>query len=119
MLSTFRTMFILLILIILLCAMFKITLDLDAYFNEIKFGILVLGYIIYSLQLISFCIMNAQIFDSTIRATIITFIIYLASFFIYSWAIFWPTGIQYVLIFFSPYIAGHSLFQVSKMYPIR
>ena len=112
-------MVILLILIILLCIMFKINFHPDAYFNTVNFGILFLSYIIFSLQLISFCIMNAQIFDSTIRATIITSIIYLISFLIYSWAILWPAGVQYVLIFFSPYIAGHSLFQVRKMHSIR
>ena len=38
------------------------------------------------------------------------FILYLVI--IYSYTILWPTGIQYLFIFFSPYIAGHSLFQV-------
>ncbi|CAF4199938.1 unnamed protein product, partial [Adineta steineri] len=58
-----RTLIILCFLTILLCIIFKLKLKSDAYFNTVNFGILFIGYFIYGLQLISFCIMNAQLFD--------------------------------------------------------
>jgi hypothetical protein len=59
--------------------------------------------------------MNAQLFDKTVRAIMGTFFIYIISLVIYPYATVWPVAIQYVLIFFSPYIAAHSLFQVSNL----
>ncbi|CAF4083873.1 unnamed protein product [Adineta steineri] len=106
-----RTLIILFFLTILLCIIFKLKLKSDAYFNTVNFGILFIGYFIYGLQLISFCIMNAQLFDKTIRAILGTFFIYGLSGIIYSYTIVWPTAIKYILIFISPYIAGHSIFQ--------
>jgi hypothetical protein len=107
-----RTLIIILLLILLLCIVYKLKLQPDAYFNTVNFGVLFIGYFIFGLQLISFCIMNAQLFDKTVRAVLGTFLIYLLSIIIYPYIIVWPTAIQYVLIFFSPYIAAHSLFQV-------
>lgn len=100
------------ILIVLLCIVYKLKLDPHAYFATVNYGILLLGYIFYSLQLIAFCIMNAQIFDSNVRAIIFTFVLYIASINVFSSALSWPTGIQYLLMFFCPFISGRSLFQV-------
>ncbi len=111
-------MIIFLILIILLCIVLKLKLITAAYFNTVNIGILFLGYFIVSLQLISFCIMNAQIFDSSIRAIVVTLIIAVISIKIHSWTILCPSSVQYVLIFFSPIIAHRSLFQVRKIYYI-
>jgi hypothetical protein len=107
-------MIILFILTILLCVVLKLKLDPDAYFNTVSYGILFVGYIIFDLQLISFGIMNAQLFDVNIRAIVTTIVIYLVADFIQPWAIFWPLSIQYILIFFYPFIGARSLFQVRK-----
>ncbi|CAF4553933.1 unnamed protein product, partial [Rotaria sp. Silwood2] len=55
--------------------------------------------------------MNVQLFDKNVRAILGTFVIYLISLITFAYNIVWPVAIQYVLIFFSPYIAGHSIFQ--------
>jgi hypothetical protein len=109
-----RTLIILCILILCLCIVYKLKLKPDAYFNSVNFRILFSGYLIFGLQLISFCIMNAQLFDKNVCAIIGTFVIYLTSSIIFTHSIVWPVTIQYVLIFFSPYIAGHSIFQVRR-----
>ncbi len=109
-------MAIFLILIFVLCIAYILKLKPYAYFDTVNYGILFLGNIIYSFQLISFCIMNAQLFDSNVRAIVFTFVIYFVSTNIFSWSVLWPPGIQYLLMFFCPYIAGHSLFQVKKKY---
>ncbi|CAF1197235.1 unnamed protein product, partial [Adineta steineri] len=106
-----RTLIILCFLTILLCIIFILELKSDTYFNIVNFGVLFLGYLIHGLQLISFCIMNAQLFDKTFRAVLGTFFIYGLSVFIYPFIIGWPTAIQYIFIFISPYIAGRSIFQ--------
>ncbi|CAF3806236.1 unnamed protein product [Adineta steineri] len=106
-----RTLIILCFLTVLLCIIFKLKLKPDAYFNTVNFGVLFIGYFIYGLQLISFCIMNAQLFDRSVRAVLVTLFIYGLSIFIYPFIIVWPTAIQYILIFLSPYIAGRSIFQ--------
>lgn len=108
----FRTLVIIFILTVLLCIVYKLKLKPDAYFNSVNFGILFFGYFIFSLQLISFCIMNVQLFDKNVRAILGTFVIYLISLIIHPNSLAWPTAIQYILMFISPYIAGHSLFQV-------
>ncbi|CAF4589424.1 unnamed protein product [Rotaria sp. Silwood1] len=113
-----RTMVILLILVLLLSIVFKIKLNSNAYFNTVNFGILFFGNIIYGLQLISFCIMNAQLFNSNVRAIIFTIVFYYVVYNISSFTIFWPPGIQYVLMFFCPYIGGHSLFQQAVLYDL-
>ena len=56
--------------------------------------------------------MNVQLFDKNVRAILGTFFIYILSLIIYAYGTLWPTGVQYIFIFLSPYIAGHSLFQV-------
>ncbi len=111
----FRTIIILVVLILLLCIALKIKLNPDAYFNTVNFATLFLGYFIYGLQLIAFCIMNAQIFNANVRAIIFTFVIYYLSNTVSSWTNAWPAGIQYILMFFSPYIALRSLFQVRNL----
>ncbi|CAF1375172.1 unnamed protein product, partial [Rotaria sordida] len=113
-----RTMFILFILILLLSIVYKLKLNPDAYFNTVNFGILFVGNIIYGLQLISFCIMNAQLFDTNVRAVIFTFVFYYVIYYISSFTNSWPPGIQYILMFFCPYIAGHSLFQQAVLYDL-
>ncbi|CAF4052910.1 unnamed protein product [Adineta steineri] len=113
-----RTLIILCFLTILLCIIFKSKLNVDAYFDTVKFGILFLGYLIYGLQLISFCIMNAQLFDKSVPALFCTFLIYALSIFIYQYAIVWPTAIQYILIFLSPFISGHSIFQQAILHEL-
>ncbi|CAF3912977.1 unnamed protein product, partial [Adineta steineri] len=113
-----RTLIILCFLTILLCIIFKLKLNPHAYFNTVNFGILFIGYFIYGLQLISFCIMNAQLFDKTIRAVLSTFVIYVLSLCIYPFIIVWPTAIQYILIFISPYIAGHSIFRQAYLHDL-
>ncbi|CAF2516694.1 unnamed protein product [Rotaria sp. Silwood2] len=113
-----RTMVILLILILFLSIVFKIKLKPDAYFNTVNFATLFFGNIIYGLQLISFCIMNAQLFDTNVRAVIFTFVFYYIVFSISSFTVSWPPGIQYVLMFFCPYIAGHSIFQQAVLYDL-
>ncbi|CAF1011366.1 unnamed protein product [Rotaria sordida] len=113
-----RTLIILCLFILLLCIVYKLKLKPDAYFNTVNFGILFIGYLILGLQLISFCIMNVQLFDKNVRAILGTFLIYLISLIVFSYSIVWPTGIQYVLIFFSPYIAGHSLFQQAILHDL-
>ncbi|CAF4673197.1 unnamed protein product, partial [Rotaria sp. Silwood2] len=106
-----RTLIILCLLILLLCIVYKLKLKPDAYFNSVNFRILFFAYFIFGLQLISFCIMNVQLFDKNVRAILGTFVIYLISLITFAYNIVWPVAIQYVLIFFSPYIAGHSIFQ--------
>ncbi|CAF4092876.1 unnamed protein product, partial [Adineta steineri] len=113
-----RTLIILCFLTILLCIIFKLKLKSDSYFHTVSPGFLFLGYVIYALQLISFCIMNAQLFDKTIRAVLCTFLIHALSRFIYSYAIVWPTAIQYILIFISPYIAERSIFQQAVLHDL-
>jgi hypothetical protein len=107
-------MMILVILVILLCLVYKLKLGPNAYFNTVNYGTLLLGNLVFSLQLISFCIMNAQLFNVNVRAIVGTFAIYFLSTFVYTWIISWPIGLQYLLMFFCPYIAGRSLFQVKK-----
>ncbi|UJR08477.1 hypothetical protein I4U23_012744 [Adineta vaga] len=113
-----RTLIILCILSLLLCIIFKLKLKPDAYFNTVNFGILFIGYLIFGLQMISFCIMNAQIFDKNVRAVLANLFIYLVSIIVFPNILLWPTAIQYVLIFFSPYIAGHSLFQQAILHDL-
>jgi formate/nitrite transporter FocA (FNT family) len=96
----------------LLGVAYKLKLKPYAYFDTVNYGTLFLGNLMYSLQLISFCIMNAQLFDSNVRAIIFTLAIYLISSNIFSYTILWPLGIQYLLMFFVPFITGQSLFQV-------
>jgi hypothetical protein len=60
--------------------------------------------------------MNAQLFNKNVRAILGNLFIYILSLIIYSNMILWPTSIQYILIFISPYIAGHSLFQVRNFF---
>jgi hypothetical protein len=108
------SMVIYLILILLLCIVYKLKLNPHAYFNYVNIGTLVLSNVILAVQLVSFCIMNAQLFDANIRAIIATLIIYFLSTNIHSWMILWPVSIQYIFIFISPFVAGRSLFQVGK-----
>ncbi|CAM4800916.1 unnamed protein product [Rotaria magnacalcarata] len=113
-----RTFIILVILILFLCFTYKLKLKPDAYFNSVRFSILFFDYLIFVLQLISCCIMNAQLFDKNVRAIMYTFIIYLASLIIFTNSVVWPVAIQYILIFLSPYIAGHSLFQQAILHDL-
>ncbi|CAF4318595.1 unnamed protein product, partial [Rotaria sp. Silwood2] len=116
--QSIRTLVILCLLTLLLCIVYKLKLKPDAFFNTVNFGILILGYLIYDLQLISFCIMNVQLFDKNVRAILGTFLIYVVSLIVFPYSIVWPTAIQYVLIFFSPYIAAHSLFQQAILHDL-
>lgn len=109
---TCRTLIIFVILIVLLCIVYKLKPGLQPYFASVNFGSLFLGYLIYSLQLISFGIMNAQLFDSNVRQVVFTIVLYLVTINIYSYTLLWPPGIQYLLMFFFPYISGRSIFQV-------
>ncbi|UJR08715.1 hypothetical protein I4U23_012972 [Adineta vaga] len=104
-----RTLIILGILILLLC--FALKQQPYGYFLNVNFGFLFLSYFIYSLQLISFCILIAQLFDRNVRAELTIFFIYVLSSSIYSNVIYWPKGIQYLLIFLIPHFAQYSLFQ--------
>ncbi|CAF1113916.1 unnamed protein product [Adineta steineri] len=113
-----RTLFIICFLTILLCIMYKLKLNPDAYFNTVNFGVLFIGYFIYGLQLISFCIMNAQLFDKSVRAVFGTLFIYALSIFIYPFIIVWPTAIQYIFIFLNPYIAGRSIFRQAILHEL-
>ncbi|CAF0858674.1 unnamed protein product [Adineta steineri] len=113
-----RTLINICFLTILLCIMFKLTIKSNAYFNTVKFGVLFIGYFIYGLQLISFCIMNAQLFDKSVRAVVCTLSIYGLSIHIYPFIIVWPTAIQYISIFLSPYIAGHSIFRQAILHEL-
>ena len=112
----FRTLIIFTFLTILLCVVLTVKLKKYAYFNSVNFGILFVSYIIYSLQLISFCIMNAQLFDKVVRAVLGTLLIYGISYAINPYIVVWPAAIQYILIFFSPFIGGYSLFQVRSVF---
>ncbi len=94
--------------------MYKLKVGPYAYLNAVNFGIPFFGYLILSVQLISFCIMNTQLYDKNVRAILGTIFIYIISLIIFSNMTQWPTAIQYLLIFISPHIAGHSLFQVRK-----
>ena len=105
-------MVIIFILIIILCIAYKLKLKPDAYFNTVNFGTLMLGLFIYGLQLVAFCIMNAQLFSTNVRAVVFTFFIYFLFGNLSSITMLWPPGIQYLLMFFIPYMAGRSLFQV-------
>lgn len=84
-----------------------------SYFHTVPIGVLLLVYSIYSLQLLSFCIFNAQLFDRVVRAMLGTLFIYGVSLLIYPSIVVWPVGLQYLLMFISPFIGGYSLFQVS------
>jgi hypothetical protein len=59
--------------------------------------------------------MNAQFYDKNVRAILGTIFIYIISLIIFSNMTQWSTGIQYLLIFISPHIAGYSLFQVRQI----
>lgn len=107
-------MILLCILTLLLCIIFKIKLQLYAYLNTVQFGTCFLGYLIFNFHLISFCIMNAQFYDKTIRAILGTIFIDLLAIILFANMTQWPVAIQYILIFLSPSIAGWSLFQVSR-----
>ncbi|CAF3720568.1 unnamed protein product, partial [Rotaria sordida] len=111
-----RTLIIFCLLILLLCIVLK--QQPNGYFLTVNFGILFLGYLILGLQFISLCIMIAQLFDKNDRAQLTITFIYVLSSNIYSYTIFWPTPIQYVLIFFSPHIAGYSLFQQAVLHDL-
>jgi hypothetical protein len=60
--------------------------------------------------------MIAQLFDKNVRASLTAAFIYVLSLIIYSKIIFFPTAIQYLLIFFIPHIAGYSLYQVRNCF---
>ncbi|CAF5186839.1 unnamed protein product, partial [Rotaria magnacalcarata] len=62
--------------------------------------------------------MNVQLFDKNVRAILGTFFIYAISLAIHPYSIVWPTAIQYILIFFSPYIAAHSIFQQAMLHDL-
>ena len=109
-----RTMILLVFLTVLLCIIFKIKLQPDAYFNTVNIGTCLFAYLIYSLHLISFCILNAQFYDKIIRAILGTIFIDILSIILFSNMTQWPVAIQYILIFLSPSIAGYSLLQVSR-----
>ncbi|CAF3562792.1 unnamed protein product [Adineta steineri] len=113
-----RTMVIYVILILFLCIACKIKLKPEAYFDTVNFGTLFLGYLMYALQLVAFCTMNAQMFNTNVRAIVFTFIIYFISNNIYALAMSWPSGLQYILIFFCPYVGGRSLFQQAVLYDL-
>ncbi|CAF1239735.1 unnamed protein product [Adineta ricciae] len=116
--QSIRTLVIFCLLILLLCLVYKLKLKPDAYFNTVNFGILFLGYIIFALQMISFCVMNAQLFDKNVRAVLGTLFIYLVSIILFPNILLWPQAIQYILIFLSPYIAGHSIFQQAILHDL-
>lgn len=101
------------ILTLLLSVIYKLKLKPDAYLNSVNFGSIWLGNFVYALQLTSFCIMNAQLFDTNVRAIIFTFVIYFLATNIIPFIITWPPGVQYLLMFICPYFGGHSIFQVS------
>lgn len=56
--------------------------------------------------------MNAQLFDSNVRQIVFTLVSYIVAVNIYSYTLLWPPGIQYLVMFFIPYISGRSVFQV-------
>jgi hypothetical protein len=89
-----RTMIIYAILILLLCIIYKLKINQSAYFNHVNFATLFFGNLVLALQLVSFCIMNAQLFEVNVRAIVATFIIYSLSTYLHSLAIPWPAGIQ-------------------------
>ena len=93
--------------------MYKIKVSEGAYFITISFLSLFIGYVCFILQLIAFAIMNAQIFDRPVVAIVATGIIYLISFNLRSTIVQWPTGLQYLMIFLSPFIAHNAFFEVS------
>ncbi|CAM4906302.1 unnamed protein product [Rotaria socialis] len=113
-----RTLIIICLLTLLLCIVYKLKLKPDAYFNSVNFGVLFFGYLIFGLQLIAFCIMNVQLFDKNVRAILGTFFIYAISLAIHPYSVVWPTAIQYILIFVSPYIAAHSIFQQAMLHDL-
>jgi hypothetical protein len=106
-------MIIYIILILLLCIIYKVKLSPDAYFNHVNFAVLFFGNLVLALQLVSFCVMNAQIFEVNVRAIVGTAIIFFLSTYIHSTLIQSPAGLQYFFIFISPFIASRSIFQVS------
>lgn len=109
-----RTMIILVMLVLMLCIVFKIKFNPYGYFDTVNFGSLFLGYIIFSIQLVSYCIFNAQIFDSNARAIIFTIVFHLAIGQISNTIFQWPTAIQYILMFFYPYLGEWTIFQVKE-----
>lgn len=92
----------------------KVKLQPYAYLNTVSFGTCFLGYIIFNFHLISFCIMNAQFYDKTIRAILGTVFIDILAIILFANMTDWPVAIQYILIFLSPSIAGWSLLQVNR-----
>ena len=100
-------------IVILLCVVYKFKLRPTAYFNHVHFLTLLLGNLAYALQLVSFCVMHAQLFDVNVRAIVTTFVIYSVAIFLFSRIIVWPVGMQYFFIFVCPFIGGRSLFQVT------
>ena len=99
-------------IIILLCVVYKVKFQPTAYFNHVPFLTLLVGNLVYALQLVSFCIMHAQLFDANVRAIVATFLIYFLAIFLFPRMIVWPVGMQYFFIFVCPFIGGRSLFQV-------
>jgi hypothetical protein len=110
-----RTMIIYAILILMLCIIYKLKINQSAYFNHVNFATLFFGNLVLALQLVSFCIINAQLFEMDVRAIVATFIIYSFSTYLHWLAIPWPTGIQYIFVFISPFVAAHSIFQVGNI----
>ena len=56
--------------------------------------------------------MSAQIYSKVVRSILGTLAYYIFSLILFPYILVWPTAIQYILIFISPFIAGYSLFQV-------
>ena len=113
-----RTLIIYVVIIVLLCIVYKLQFKPDAYFSTVNYVTLFVGHFVYALQLISFCIMTAQVFDANVRAVLVTLATYYLSALLHSWALTWPPGVQYILIFFFPYIGGRSIFQVGDLFVI-
>ena len=102
------------ILTVILCGVFDLRVGGNAFYNTVGFLNLLLAYLILGWQMISFCIMNAQLFDSQVRAVIAFGITYYGAESLFNLAVLWPTGIQYLLIFLCPFIAGRSISQVQS-----
>ncbi|UJR37764.1 hypothetical protein I4U23_030457 [Adineta vaga] len=113
-----RTLVILIVFIVLLCIVCKIKFQDNAYFNTVNFAVLFFGFLMYGFQLIAFCIMNAQIFNTNIKAVVFTLAICFISNYVYTWILAWPVGIQYILIFICPYFGVRSLFQQAVLYDL-
>lgn len=105
-------MIILVIFVLIICIACKTKFNGEAYFNTVNFGTLFIGFFIYGFQLIAFCIMNAQMFSSNIRAVVFTLLLCFVANYVYTWILAWPAGIQYVLILLCPFFGVRSLFQV-------